>query len=70
MTITTQKELNLYCERLERRLEYLEQKMLDIGNYTYYRRKKSDKLLARYNMIQDEIQSICSEFRRNKQNEE
>ena len=65
--ITTQQELNKICSRLERRLEYLEQRMIDLGNYTPYRAKKSDILLNEYNSIQDNIQILCTEFRQRKE---
>jgi len=65
--ITTQQELNKVCTRLERRLEYLEQRMLDLGNYTPYRAKKSEILLQEYESIQDKIQRLCTEFRQREQ---
>ena len=64
--ITTQQELNKVCSRLERRLEYLEQRMIDLGDYTPYRLKKSEQLLNEYNSIQDRIQILCTEFRQRK----
>ncbi|MDF2736213.1 MAG: hypothetical protein K0S93_69 [Nitrososphaeraceae archaeon] len=60
-----QQELNKVCSRLEKRLEFLEQRMIDLGDYTEYRRKKSEQLLQEYNSIQDKISFLCSEFRRN-----
>lgn len=67
-SIKTQQELNKVVSRLERRLEYLEQRMIDLGNYTPYRAKKSEILLSEYESIQDQISRLCHEFRqRNKE---
>ena len=58
-----QKELNAICSRLERRLEFLEQRMINLGTYTAYRRKKSNELLQQYDQIQDQIMRLCNQFR-------